>query len=60
MAHWVKDPAFSLKQLRLLLWHKFDPRRGNFHKHPKKIKMKHDKGFCSDGKWSRMWKIWKW
>ena len=25
MAKWVKDLALSLQQLRLLLWHRFDP-----------------------------------
>ena len=30
MAQWVKDPALSLQQLGLLLWHGFDPWPGNF------------------------------
>lgn len=28
MAHWVKDPTLSLKWLRSLLWHGFDPGLG--------------------------------
>ena len=30
MAQWVKDLALSLQQLRLLLWHRFDPWPRNF------------------------------
>ena len=31
LALFVKDPALSPQQLRLLLWHRFDPWPGNFH-----------------------------
>ena len=31
MAQQVKDPALSLQQLGLLLWHQCDPGPGNFH-----------------------------
>ena len=40
MVQWVKDPALSLQQLRLLLWLGFDPWPRNFHRlrmWPKKI-----------------------
>ena len=30
MAQWVKDLALSLLWLWLQLWHRFDPRPGNF------------------------------
>ena len=30
MVQWVKDPVLSLKQLRSLLWHAFNPRSGDF------------------------------
>jgi len=31
VVQWVKDPELSLKWLRLLLWHGFDPRHMNLH-----------------------------
>ena len=31
VAQWVKDPALSLWQLGLLLWHGFNAWPGNFH-----------------------------
>ena len=40
MAQWSKDPASSRQQLRLLLWHGYDPWPRNFHMlrvRPKKI-----------------------
>ena len=43
MLQWVKDPALSLQQLRLLLWLGFKPWPGNFHmpwEHPKQKKQK--------------------
>ena len=41
MAQWVKDPLWSLRWLRWLLWHGFNPWPGNFHRlwaQPKKEK----------------------
>ena len=31
MVEWVKEPAWSLEQLRSLLWCRFDPWPGKFH-----------------------------
>ena len=31
LAQWVKDPALAPQQLRLLLWHRFDPWPKKFH-----------------------------
>ena len=31
MAPWVKDLVWLLQWLQLLLWHGFNPWRGNFH-----------------------------
>ena len=46
VAQRVKDPALSRKQLRLLLWHRFDPWPRNFHMlwvHPEKKARELDK-----------------
>ena len=32
MAQWVKDTALSLQRLRSLLWCRFNPWSGNFHR----------------------------
>ena len=52
VAQWVKDPAWSLQQLGLLLWCKFHSWVGNFHiplvrqKKKKKKKKKTKKSLC--------------
>ena len=40
VAQWVKNLALSLKQLRSLLWHGFNPWPGNYRRHGQKKKKK--------------------
>ena len=43
VAQQVKDPALSLLQLRLLLWHRFNPWSRKFHMQPRKKKEKKER-----------------